>query len=161
LCLDDASESLYSAALNHEGEALLRACVYHLGRLLAADFVFVGQLISESPETVRTRVVFERGQQVPDFTYPLKGSPCEMVVRCEAGCFSPRVAEQFPDDELLRQHRVEGYAGVPLIDPEGCPIGIMGALFCQPIQNRLRTLALIKLFAAFVTRELRQVITCP
>src|SRR6185503_16276121 len=91
-----------------------------------------------------------------NFDYALRGAPCEDVV-AKGLCYYPSgVQAAFPSDAVLGQLGIEGYAGCPLEDAAGRPIGLLVALFEKPIQEPETAAAILKVFAVRCSAELQR-----
>lgn len=121
-----------------------------------ADFILIGLVRRGQEQLVDTKTVLKNGTRVPNFTYSLRGSPCEKVYAQDACYFESGVAALFPDDVFLTEQQVESYIGMPLLDGEGKPVGILAMLFCQPLADKQNLLQLMKVVSVRVSAELRR-----
>ncbi|MCC5887718.1 MAG: response regulator [Gammaproteobacteria bacterium] len=108
-----------------------------LQRLLittGADQVLVGNL-SEDGLRVGVQRLLVAGKPVAMTEYLLIGTPCEKVFESELSVIADGVAERFPDDAMLAEAGIEGYAGIRLIGEGGSSKGILVLLFERPIRD--------------------------
>lgn len=138
------------------GERFFHAMVESLRKALQADCVFVGRLAPEAPDRIRTMAVFTASGEAPNFEYPLAGSPCETVVGHRPRAYPTGVAERFPEYFALREMGVGGYAGIPLWDERGMPLGVLVALFGTPLRDPEGTLSILQLFGSRAAAEMRR-----
>lgn len=130
--------------------------VEHLARVLGADYAFVGALTPGKTDQIRTIAAHAHGRPAANFEYELTATPCENVLT-QSTCVYPRdVQQQFPNDPMLAKLGVHAYAGTPLVGIEGKPIGLIVALFCQPLE-REDAASSLEVFAALATGELERV----
>ena len=130
----------------------LRWLVAFLQRELEVSFAFVGELWGEDWDRVRTLAVAGAEGPVDNFDYDLRDTPCANVVGSESACVYPRgVAPQFPDDPLLVDMKVEGYAGLGLFAPSGRPLGLTVLLDTEGISDEVSARA-EQLLSAFQGR---------
>ncbi|MFZ6818415.1 ATP-binding protein [Undibacterium sp. Ji22W] len=138
-----------------QGMEFLPALANYLGRLLNADYVLIDKLGTEL-HTAETVGLFARGTLQPNFSYDLKGTPCERVVGNDPCIFASNIQELFPEDHLLVEMEVQSYVGIPFWDSRGDPIGIIAVLNKQPMHNAERIKSLLQLVAAAAGAELER-----
>ncbi len=138
------------------GEAFFRSLVTHLSSVLGADFAFVGEIGRDDPAQVHTVAACADGAPVANFSYALRGAPCETVVGQRACVYTERVAERFPDDRALAQKGIEAYAGMPLADSAGRPLGLIAVMFRAPLRDELLAENLLTIFAVRAASELER-----
>lgn len=141
-----------------ESEAGLRFLDDLLRQLLAstrADQVLVGHLSKDGRRVgVQRRLV--AGEPVAMADYPLAGSPCENVFEVELSVHPENVAARFPDDAMLAEAGVEGYAGIRLVGEGGNAKGILVLLFQRPIDDADGVADSLERAAPRVTLELER-----
>jgi signal transduction histidine kinase len=155
--------SLLHGLLSGDEATELAWLVEQLQSMSGAAFAFVGELCGEDWERVRTveqRTPTGRGKSCE---YDLLDTPCANVVGQTACIYPSQICALFPKDEMLVQMGVDSYAGIPLFDPGGRPLGLVCLLDRQPWSNeRMReTLALMFAFrprieALLVNRRARR-----
>ncbi|MGE3536466.1 MAG: CHASE domain-containing protein [Candidatus Tectimicrobiota bacterium] len=136
------------------GVPFLQSLVTHLAQALNVEYVFVGEVIDPPMERIRTTVVYAQGSMADNFAYDLRGTPCEQVVGKQLCSYPRLVAEQFPEDTMLRDMRIQGYVGAPLFDSTGRALGLLVVLSQQPLQHVERTSVMLQIFAARAAAEL-------
>ena len=67
--------------------------------------------------------------------------------------FADGITERYPHDEQLRRFGARGYAGYPLKDEDGKPIGILAILSKQPLVDAELVEAVMKIFAVRAEAE--------
>lgn len=123
-------------------------------RLLNADVALVGLL--DGPERVRTLGAARRGSPLGNFEYVLRGTPCHDVTKGGACLLPSGVQECFPEDLLLADLGIDGYAGVRLLDSNGHVLGVMAALFERPIQDVAMVESVLQLFSTRTAVEIER-----
>jgi len=141
------------------GESFFHSLTAHLARILDADFAFIGELIADASDRIRTVAVHAQGQQAANFEYALSGTPCQDVVGKETCTYPSEVAKQFPDDRLLTEMEVEAYVGTPLFGAAGQALGLLAVLYRRPINNDTTVASTLEIFAARAAAELERVHT--
>jgi len=125
-----------------------------LADALEADCAFVGEIVAEPQQSIRTISVWIDGEFEKNFTYDLKGTPGESVVQHGIGAFAEAIQQQFPQDERLKRWRAEAYVGIPLLAADGRSSGIIAVLFRQPLKRLTHTTAMLRIFATRAAAEL-------
>jgi diguanylate cyclase (GGDEF)-like protein/PAS domain S-box-containing protein len=138
------------------GEHFFHSLVAHLAESLGADFAFVGELLPDSLDSIRTLAVNASGKSADNFVYALKGTPCLQVVN-EGPCAVLRdVQVLFPSDLLLVEMGAEAYVGVPLFDATGAALGVIAVLYRQPITQQTKIIATLDIFATRAIAEIER-----
>ncbi|MGH8470810.1 MAG: PAS domain S-box protein, partial [Gammaproteobacteria bacterium] len=138
------------------GEMFFRSLVEHLARVLQAAHAFIGELMENNLERVRTIAVYAHGNIVDNFEYDLMHTPCRNVIS-ESMCSYPSgVRQLFPEDRLLADMKVEGYVGTPLFDSSGRALGLMVVLYNRPIANPKLAESMLQIFAVRAGAELER-----
>lgn len=131
---------LLNSILNIEqrisGIDYLKRFVKNIAQTFNAKYVFVGHAIKPENNTVQTDVVWAGNDYYDNFTYSLKGTPCENVFSGKRVCVnSKEVVKHFPEDKLLVEMGVESYIGAPLLTGEGELLGLLALLDDKPIKE--------------------------
>jgi len=134
-------------------DQLLAGITQYLGICLEVDYAFVAQLLPEQGRA-RTRVFHARSGQVEEMVYDLHGTPCENVIGKVLCVYPSGVAQLFPQDRILAQLEVEGYAAIPLWNSRGVGIGLLGVLSRRPLQNTPLMETVIQIASSRVAQEL-------
>jgi len=138
------------------GKDFFDVLVRYLAGSIGADYAFIGELNAPEMSVIRTRSVFAKGESVPNFDYELDGTPCADVIDTDICCFSTGVQNLFPQDTLLQEMGADSYAGAPLFDSSGNPLGILVVLDSRPLDNQEYTTTLLRLFAGRASAELER-----
>jgi len=150
--LRDLVDSISAA----KGEGFFRLLAQNLARALHVDFALVGELAPAREDSIKTLAICAGGRIEENFEYSLKGTPCATVVGRQA-CVYPRdVQGSFPEDEMLRQMGVEAYAGTPLFDSAGDPLGLLVVLSRRPFASPELTLSILEIFGWRASTELER-----
>jgi PAS domain S-box-containing protein len=127
-----------------------------LAHLMGADMTIVGRRAEAESAMVESVAFYKDGTIQPSITYPLEGTPCERVFGKQICFFHEQVASLFPGDTVLVEERIEGYAGIPLFNSKGEPIGLMNALWRHPIPNTDFVTSVFHTFASRTAFELER-----
>lgn len=139
------------------GEAFFQALTQHLGKVLGADYVYIGLLEGDVDVMMRPIATCAHGQMVENPACPLLGSPCGEVIKQQKTCCYPRgVQAVFPNMPLLKLLGVESYVGTPFFDSSGTPLGVLGVMHGKPLENIQLAQTLLSLFALRISTELER-----
>lgn len=138
-------------------QAFFQALTQRMAHALGANMVLIGET---SPEgQAQTLAVFEGGQSVENFQFPLTGSACAQALSLhEMAVFPSGLSTQGQCSLPLPLP----YASMPfeagvcqaLRDADGQTIGILGALWKHPVEVTEEMRALMAIFASRATAEL-------
>lgn len=138
------------------GDHFFRSLTNSLAAALRADVVFVGELLSQSPDSIRTIAVVADGREANRFDYRLEGAPCANVLGRQICVYPAGVAALFPQDKALATRKIEGYAGAPLVSSSGSPLGLLVALFRQRIPDPGLVESVLQVFSMRAAAELQR-----
>ncbi len=82
---------------------------------LGADCVMIGEIQPDN-QTVRVISMLLDGKEVADFSYMLKGTPCENVAEKGFCLYPDNASRLFLESRDLAELNIRGYAGTPLRD---------------------------------------------
>ncbi len=136
------------------GETYFPFVAQAICRLLNADVAIVGLL--DGPERMRTLGAARRGFPLENFEYLLRGTPSHDVIVGGACLLPSGVQECFPEDLLLVELGIDGYAGVRLLDSNGHVLGVMAALFERPILDVAMAESVLQLFSTRTAVEIER-----
>ncbi len=129
----DAAISRISKRLNNvTAPQFLDEYVLSIGEELGADYIALGRLnpFSNIMRTLR----FVSGENIAEnFVYNLDGSPCENTIKDGVCIHKNNVAEQYPRDQDLVDLNICSYAGTSMHGSNGATIGVIVAMWCNPL----------------------------
>ena len=125
-------------------------------RIFGASCVLVGELLPER-ESIRTLAFWLNGSLQRGIVYSLRGTPCDEALRNSVCHVPDKVAEQFPEAEMLSKLGMRGYMGAPLKDGNGNAIGVLSMLHHQPLEAGGLEHSLLAAFAARAGTELERI----
>lgn len=128
----EAVQILMRSTTGLTGQAYFDLVVQELCRWTGVDSANIGVLTPD--QRVNAIALQLDGKMIRDFTYPLVGSPCVEVINQGTRIYQENVRQLFPDDYELSELHAEGYAGVPIKNSDGKPIGILWMVSRKPLQ---------------------------
>ncbi|HEV2609970.1 MAG TPA: EAL domain-containing protein [Noviherbaspirillum sp.] len=130
---------------------------------LGANGTFVARILPGEPLTVRIVAGVVDGEPAAGFDYPLAGTPCETLARQRHWIVPDRLDERYPESgklgEPLGSLKARAYAGKRLDDSTGRTIGLVYALYRQPLRDTGLVLSTLQIFAARAAGELERLDT--
>jgi len=152
-------EALRSAALavsSAAGEGVFRELVRALAAILAADSAFIALPKGGGSRLMKMLAHYSDGKIVEDFEYDITGTPCETVIGRQFQVYPSRVQELFPLDAGFRHIDAQSYAGFPLSDARGEPIGLMSVVLRREIDQPELVESVLQIFAARAETEIER-----
>jgi PAS domain S-box-containing protein len=138
------------------GRQFFSSMVSQLAKVLDADLTFISEFSGDSHDTMHTIAVSNKGAAGDNFDYLLHGTPCEEVLR-NGECISlTGVRQRFKDTEILQQLDIDSYIGIPLLDSEERPLGVMVAMYQTPIAQMDFATSIMQVFAGRTAAELER-----
>jgi len=138
------------------GEEFFFALMTKLAHLAGADYAFIGKFLPDNAEIVRTVAVYADGKNVENLDFPIKNTPCDVVVKEGFKHYPHSVIELFPLDHLAIQMEVDSYVGIPLKDSHGNVIGPLAVFSRKPLQNLEMTETALHMFAMRASAEMER-----
>jgi PAS domain S-box-containing protein len=131
--LTEALKNIIKIGPSQSNNSFLDSLVIQLGKILDADYVFVGELNEKTGQEIQTLSVCFNGGIIPNTSYHLQGTPSKHVLESGLSIFVKEISHHFPGDQILKDWNIDGYAGIPLFDFKGKVIGILAAMFKKEI----------------------------
>jgi PAS domain S-box-containing protein len=154
--LENALTELAQGLSASTGQAFFTSISQYLARALGVDYVLIDEVTVEDPETMRPVVLVHRGEVIQGFAYPLHCTPCETVFGQQFRAYPQDLASRFPEDPFLEPLALESYAGMPLFDSAGAPIGLVAVMHTAPMPNIDEAHMLLKVVAKRLEAELER-----
>jgi PAS domain S-box-containing protein len=137
------------------GDDVFPAIAKYLAATLQVDFAFIGKL-EGTPPRVHTLAVHHCGETADNIAYDLTGTPCKEVVGCGFQYIAEHLQARYPGDNMLSDLGFQSYAGYPLFDSRGRPLGLIAVLDRKPLVSREVAEAMLKIFSVRAAAELER-----
>lgn len=154
--IEDGLRQLVEGVSEATGEKFFQFLALHLARALDADFAFIAEFADAERTTIQTVVACADGAILPNFQFPLAGTPCEQVLIKGLQMYRQGVPELFPFDHLALSMGVESYIGIPLISSYGTTLGPMAVFSRRPIRESRLAASMLQIFAVRAASELER-----
>jgi PAS domain S-box-containing protein len=138
------------------GGDFFKALVQHLAAALAADCVYVAELVDGPVSRLRTLAVYRDGAPADEFEQSLPGSCGGQVLEDGRQAWSKDVRKVFPSDPVLEALRAEGYVGIRLSDSGAQVIGLIALVAVEPLKRMSVVKAVLDAFAPRAAAELER-----
>jgi PAS domain S-box-containing protein len=139
-----------------EGDAVFRDLVSYLAASLGVDVAFVALPVAGESCRMRMLAFYVDGRMVEDFEYPIAGTPCETVLGQDYRIYPSGLQERFPLDIGFKKMGLECYAGYPLSDAHGAPLGLIAVVARRSFADAARVESMLKIFGARVVTEIER-----
>ena len=152
-------EALTRAALavsESEGETLYRGLVRYLATILGVEGAFIATADPSEPERLQMLAFHLDGETQENFSYPKAGTPCETVIGQSFRFYPEDLVEKFPLDLDFKKLGLESYAGHPLTDSAGRPLGLISVISRSPLTQLAFVESVLRIFAVRVNAELER-----
>jgi len=139
------------------GDAFFQSLVRHVATALGVQYVFASEL-TQAGTHFRARALWARGAPGACFEIPLRGTPCEAVLKQGTLIHhADRLQDRFPEDAGLRDWAVVSYCGAPIRDANGAVFGHLALFDDRPMPDASAALAVLRIFAARTSAEIERV----
>jgi PAS domain S-box-containing protein len=138
------------------GDEFFRTLVMELASALQAHCVFVGELVPDNQNRIRTIAVCLDGKLADNFEYSLDGAPCSTVVGRGLCWYSDNVQKRFPKDDLLAKIGAVSYAAAPLFTVSNKPLGLLGVIHTHSMPESDHVKSILTIFAERAGVELER-----
>jgi len=120
----------------------------------AADYLMIGKFDAKE-QSIKSLVYCSKNEVFNNISYHLYESPCKQVFGNKVYSIKEGAGEHFSSNAPFADAEVEGYIGIPLFNSSNEPIGIIVALFKNPIRKHLKTIeSLLYLFTSRLSTEI-------
>ena len=138
------------------GSEFFSAMVKHLALALEADGVYVGEFTGGRVERLRTLAAWVDGS-AHSFEYDLAGSASAQIALGRKPLLCRANAQtRFAADQVLASLGAEACAGVPLLASGGHPVGVLMAVYRNPVPSLQLAKSLLDVFAPRAAAELER-----
>ncbi|MBF6023707.1 PAS domain-containing hybrid sensor histidine kinase/response regulator [Lysobacter niastensis] len=129
----------------------------YLAAILAVDVAFIAEIREDVPDTMRMLSFVHDGAPRENFEYALTGTACETVVGHGFRIYPAALGQQFPLDDDFKALGAESYAGYPLTDTQGSPLGLISIVSSHPLEQAEFIESVMKIFAVRAAAELERI----
>ena len=135
------------------GQEFFSSLAFNLSHTLGVDYAFVAE-ITDDRESLQMIALAIDGKSAEPISFRMADTPCEQVVGSSLCWFPSDIQGLFPKDHLLGEMGAEAYAGVPLVDSAGRPLGLVAILHRHPMPRERAAEAALEIYAVRASKEL-------
>lgn len=139
------------------GEAFFQACAHYLAEVLHIQYALIAEFVNDSQPRAKVLAFWAGKEFGENFEYDLAGTPCGVLYEQGLQIYPQLLQQQFPEDKDLITLNAESYLGIPILDPQGKPLGHIAGLHTQPLEHNYQEQeAILKIFAARSAAEIER-----
>lgn len=131
-----------------------QAC-FHLYNLLQTDLIIIGKF-SSAEHQVQVLSSTRKGELMDPFDYSTIDTPCYNALKSDDFVHYTNLFESIPQGHILLEMGMTEYAGIPLFNRFGNPIGIIALLHSKPIKSLKLSKTLLRSFSQKVVAEMER-----
>ena len=154
--LQAAVDKVAAAVSAVTGAEFFEQLARNMAEALDAAGGFVTRLETGDPLTGHTIAAVVDGEVMENFTYVVKGTPCENLLTSDTCVIVKQVAEEFPDAPMLTALGAQGYVGRRLDNSSGKALGHLFVLFREPLKEVGFISSTLQIFASRAAGELER-----
>jgi len=148
-------QKVIESVSNTSGNDFFNAITLALQNTISADYTFIA-VIDKEEFTGKTVALVYKGEVIENFEYSLSNTPCANVAG-DSTCYYPHnVCAAFPNDQLLVDMKIDAYLGIPLHNDKQHVIGLVVALYENPIEDDGSILSLFQVFSGRIAAEIER-----
>ncbi len=140
---------------NKSGDAFFDSIVLSLQQSIASDYCYIARM-SPNKMSSRTMSMVYQGAPQQNIEYDLANTPCADVADTSVCVFDRDVCLTYPKDDLLKELRIEGYIGTVLLGADGQVLGLLVALYHQPVTDVTFVSTLFEIFSSRIAVEIER-----
>ncbi len=142
-------EAVVEATSSVVGQGFFRNLVRTLTRSLGVRLAYISSLSeAESRPHLRMLSLWSGGEYSEDYSYPVPGTPDELVLTDGRAYFPNGIHHRFGENPWIRQQGVQSFLGVAIRDSAGQSIGVLGVMHTGPLDEQQETESMLRVFAS-------------
>ncbi len=151
---EETINSIVEGTSGQLGDDFFQSLVKHLAFALPAKCAYVVEVSDAQKSECKVLSGWEGSEHIDEFIYNIENTPCEDVVAGMSAFYPDRLLDLFTQEGYLKNTNVKSYAAVPCFDSNSRVIGHIAVTDSRPMQNKERTMSILKLFAVRAGAEL-------
>jgi PAS domain S-box-containing protein len=151
----DALTNAALAVSSAQGTSVLQELVRYLATILEVDAAMIA-MPGGPGGTAHVHAFILDGHLCENIDYPVAGTPCESVFGQSFRIYPSGLRERFPGIADFEKLGLESYAGFPLNDSTGAPVGLLAVLSRKVMTSSEFIESILKIFAVRASAELER-----
>ena len=127
-----------------------------LAELFTSDYVLIGLYNPTVSESIDTFVVCTHGKVASNFSYDIKNTPSEDVIKKGPCAYASDIQRLFPDAPQLAKINAESFIGVPLFNSQNIPMGLLATIDSNPMENISHVKEIMQIYALRIANEIER-----
>lgn len=155
MTIDCLLREVYLGMSSAIGEEFFCYLLRYIGRVVHADFAFIGEFADEKDSMLKTLAALREGEIVDNFEFKLAGTPCETVLKQGARSYQEGGKEWlacFPFGGMGAKR----FLGRPLVDYSGRVVGIIALIWARSWPESSLPETLLDIFSLRLSAELER-----
>jgi PAS domain S-box-containing protein len=144
-----------SAVSKHTGGAFFDELALSLAEISQRDYIVIGAYADNAHDKIKSIAFCADGQITDNFTFEIKDTPSEKVLRGDICIYRNNVHTLFPNDLFLTENNIRSYMAKALVDSKGQAIGIIVIMDSSPLENESLE-AMVNIFSSRAVAELER-----
>ncbi len=144
---------LFNPERQYIGEEFFNVTIQKLNNHLNADYVFIAR-INEVENRLESVAFCNQDEILPTISFPMEGSLCQKVIEQRCSTFLQNITSESNINKHFKDKDIKAYLAVPLYGSKMEPIGVLTALFQNPVLNQKRQESLMYMFSSRIGSEL-------
>ncbi|MEW6989530.1 PAS domain S-box protein [Colwelliaceae bacterium 6441] len=137
-------------------ENFFKNLLNEITRIYHTNYVMISLLDDSQPQTATSIVFTKNNQLLPNITFLVKNSPCEILLKQHLCNYPNNVSNLFPHDEWLIHHNIQSYLGVNIKNTNQEVIGFLSIMDNNVLMEDGYFIEILDVFAARVAHELKE-----
>ena len=150
---EESIKKIFSSIYHKHNAAFFTSLVKSLSETIHSDYTYIGKVNSEITN-IETLALYHRGAIIPNIQYELKNTPCESVISKKNYLYTEQLPENFSELLFHANTDLSAYIGVPLINSKNSVIGILIALYKNPLASHTYIHELLTIFSISISTEI-------
>ena len=153
--IEDALRNAALAVSSAQGATVFQELMRYLATTLQVECALIA-VPRDRAGNMRVLAFYLDGQIKENFEYPIAGTPCETVMGKVFRIYASNLKETFPADSDFANENFESYAGYPLSDGDGGPLGLIAVVSRKQLSGAEFIESVLKIFAVRAEAELER-----
>jgi len=149
--------ALVAGTAGASGHHFFRSLAKNLARALNTRSAFVGEIGPGDPGRIRSLSAWVDGAYAEPFDFPIAGGVCEDVLANGLRVHGDGLGARFPGDAALARLGAASFAGIPLYDSAGAPLGVLAVADDRRMCSDDDLVSTLRVFAARAGVELDRI----
>ncbi|MFY7898816.1 MAG: PAS domain S-box protein, partial [Chitinophagaceae bacterium] len=156
IVLEKTLQKIANALNNNERSNFFDFCTTEIEKLTKADFVFISTKNKQNGNILDVISISHKGKILDNFSYSIKGTPCEESIAHSVCSYTKNVADIFRKDTLLAEMHIEGYVGVSLFNSNNEYCAVVAAMYQNSVEDSHSKIHILQLFSTFIVGEIER-----